>query len=80
MGAKIDHTTLTNLCKTPLTRPVEEPAFVNNILPSKNLRPPNKTQYTKKKEKEIINTTKQGILNGTLPYMVADSGAMSSYG
>ena len=80
IAAKIKQTTLSNLCKTPIISWVEEQEFINNISPSSNLRLPNKTQYAKKKEKEIINITKIGILNGTLPYMVADSGTTSSSG
>ena len=58
--AKINQTSLSNLCKTLLTRCIEEPELINNILPPKTLTLP-KTQYTKKKEKEIISVTKIGI-------------------
>ena len=71
--AKIVQTTLDKMCKTLLTKPVEDLEYISNIMHASKSSTNNKTQYSKRKGKKV-EIIKQGVLKETLPYMVVDSG------
>ena len=58
---------------TPLTRQAEDLDHINNILQALHNNNKNKMLYREQK-KEELEKLNNDILNGTLPYMLADSG------
>ena len=65
---------------TPLTRWVEHPEYISNIVHSSPNSTNTKTQYSEKKKKEEVKQSKQGVLKQTLPYKVVDSGTTLNCG
>ena len=78
IAAKIVQATLNNLFTTLFTEQVEELEYISNGVHAKQNSKNNKSLHRKKKEQDEVKQIKQGILKGTLPYMVVDSRAMSS--